>query len=136
MPFGELTLLGNKSTDWIIGRQHRRLSKPFFDIYGSVNAPPVGDEVLMEVASLFLRLMAIITFPEFEAANANNGAVIMNRRALRGMYHWREVHFADFVPPSELEFVRVYRVPRWHTGHLMTEKEIVGIRASPFSWSL
>ena len=92
--------------------------------------------MLMEVASLVLRLMTSITFQEFEAANTNNGAVIMNQRALRGIYRWREVHSADFVPPSEEEFVRVYRVPRWHTGHPMTEKEIAGIRASRFPWSL
>ena len=134
--FDELAFPGNNSTDWTLGPQHRRLSKPFFDIYGSVNAPPIGNEVLMEVANLVLRLMMIITFPEFEAANTNNGAVIMNQRALRGIHHWREVHSADFVPPSEEEFVRVYRVPRWHTGHPMTEKEIAWIRASRFPWSL
>ena len=80
--------------------------------------------------------MIVASFREFEAANMNNGVQLMSTKALEGIYHWREVHSADFVPPSEEEFLRVYRVPRWHTGHPMTEKEIAGIRASRFSLSL
>ena len=108
MPVDELTLLGNNSTDWSLGCQHRRLSNSLFDIYGNVNALPAGNAVLMEVASVVLRLMITITFPEFEAANTNNCVVIMKQRALLGISHWREVRPADFVQPSEEEFVRAY----------------------------
>ena len=125
--FDELALLGNNSTDGSLGRQHRKLSEPFFDIYGSVNAPPVGDEVLIELASLVLRLVTTITIREFEAANTNKGAVIMNQRALRGIYNWREVNAVDFVESN-------YHKPRWSNGTEMIEDEANGFRGTRLRW--
>ena len=116
--FEDLGLLGNNASDWILGRQHRRISKPFFDIDAATDGPPVGNEFLVNFSSLFLRLMTVASFSEFEAANTNNGVQLMSNKALEGIYHWREVHSAT----------------QWRSGTPMTKEEIAVIRASRFPW--
>ena len=78
--------------------------------------------------------MTVASFPEFAVANMDNGVQLMSNKALEGISHWREVHSADFVFPSEAEFARAYHVPRWCNGTAMTKQEIAGIQASKFPW--
>ena len=74
--FEDLGLLGNNPTDWILGRQHRWLSKPFFNIYAAADGLPFDNEILMLLSSLVLRLMTVASFSEFEVASTINGVVI------------------------------------------------------------
>ena len=99
--FEDLGLLGNHPADWILGCQHRRISKTFFNVFAACDGPPVDNAVLAELFSFILRLMTVASFPEFEEANKNNGVQFLNTKALEGIYHWREVHAADFVSSSE-----------------------------------
>ena len=83
----------------------------------------------MELISFGLKLTTVVSFSEFEEANRDpkNGTNILNARALTDIYHWREVHAADFVEEA-------YHRPRWSSGLEMIDDEANEFRGTRLPW--
>ena len=97
--FADLSLCVTDFAEWILGYRHRHISKTFYNLFAACDGPPVGNAVLVELLFVFVpKLKAVASFSEFEEANKspNDGTNILNARALIDIYHWREVHAADF----------------------------------------
>ena len=83
----------------------------------------------MELLSFVLKLTTVVSFFEFEEANKDpkTGTNILPARALTEIYHWREVHAADFVEGA-------YHKARWSNGTEMIDDEANELRSTRLPW--